>query len=137
MYVISGLYSFTLLVQVLFLMMEEFYKYSVIVDILLHKILFEAQAITIYWVLEHTGSGLKLMSHRLNDGSMQFEGEDRTGKHLFTFRIASNETDALLKKRTSSDFTDQDADITQHTFALTEGEMISEYDTNEQLLLLE
>ena len=70
MYVITWLYSLTLLVQVLFLMMEEFYSYSVIIDIIMHKILFAAQAITIYWLLEHTGSGLKLMSHRLNDGSM-------------------------------------------------------------------
>lgn len=106
MYVITWLYSLTLLVQVVFLMMETFYSYSVIIDIILHKILFAAQAITIYWLLEHTGSGLKLMSHRLNDGSMQFEGEDRAGKHLFTFKIASNESDALLKRRTNSDFTD-------------------------------
>ena len=137
MYIITGLYCFTLLVQVSFLMLEEFYKYSIIVDILLHKFLFEAQAITIYWLLEHTGSGLKLISHRLNDGSMQFEGEDRTGKHLFTFRIANRESDTMIKKRSNSDFTDQDADLTFQTLGVTEGDLISEYDTNEQLLMLE
>ena len=70
MYVITGLYCFTLIIQVAYLLTYTISDYSIVIDIFLHKIANLAEAITIFWMLESTGSGLKLISHRLNDGNM-------------------------------------------------------------------
>ena len=56
--------------------------------------------IVIFIMLLRTGSGLKLIPHKLVDGSIQFEGYEKSAnKHLFTFKIdMSSETGNHLLK---------------------------------------
>lgn len=69
-YVITGLFFFSFGVQITYLLTYTLSDYSVVVDILLHKLCGLLEVLTIYIMLERTGSGLKLVSHQLNDGSI-------------------------------------------------------------------
>ena len=61
-------------------------------------------------MIKKTGSGLTLVPHKLNNGTIQFEGYDEDKQHLFTFTLGQDDDEEtqdsrVLKMRTSSEFT--------------------------------
>ena len=54
-------------------------------------------------MLIRTGTGLKLIPHRLNNNHIQFEGYDRHNKHLFTFILADEQTNTTQTVTSSGD----------------------------------
>ena len=66
-YIICGLYGFILLLQIFYLFSYNFIKNSLISVALLHFVSYLCYQITIYWTLQKTGSGLRLVPHKLNN----------------------------------------------------------------------
>ena len=75
------------------------------------------QCVTVYYMLVKSGSGLRLVPHKLLSGKIQFEGYDKDNQHLFTFTLANeSEEDTadgqIVKttRRTNSGFTADDGE---------------------------
>ena len=72
-----ALYFSTFVLGIMFLITYELFEFSIEVCQLLHKIVGTFQLITIYYMLLQTGSGLRLVPHKLVNGNIQFEGYDK------------------------------------------------------------
>ena len=81
------------------------FENSLISVALLHFISYFCTQVTVYVMLQRTGSGLHLVPHKLNNNEIQFEGYDKDMKHLFTFRLANHDENGVENangKRTNS-----------------------------------
>ena len=91
-----------------------------------------------------TGTGLNLVSHRLINGQMQYEGYDNKQKHLFTFTVPDCDGDGCKIERTNSvpdsEFSGDDSRIEQTAYGesmMDATEKMTEYDATEKLLVLQ
>lgn len=79
------------------------------------------------------------MPHKLNNNEIQFEGYDKDMKHLFTFRIAYNDTEANPDQKRSgslameSEFSNEETEQFNKTYgeSMIEGDRLTEYDVTE------
>lgn len=84
-YCIYGLYCFIFAVQMAYLFSYQLMKNAIIVSTLIHLSSYFLITLIVFVMLLRTGNGLKMVTHRLQDGSIQYEGYDKNEKHLFTF----------------------------------------------------
>ncbi len=91
-----------------------------------------------------TGTGLNLVSHRLINGQMQYEGYDNKQKHLFTFTVPECDGNGLKIERGNSmhdsEFSGDDSRMEQTAYnesMMDATEKMTEYDATEKLLVLQ
>lgn len=68
-----------------YLFSYQYISNAIIVSTLIHLVQFFAVQLVVFLMLIRTGSGLKMISHKLESGEIQYEGYDQNNKHLFTF----------------------------------------------------
>ena len=126
-------------------MSYQFIHNALIIVALLHFISYFCIQVTLYIILQKTGSGLHLVPHKLNNNEIQFEGYDKDMKHLFTFRLADQygEDGSPYVRRSGdshaneSEFSNDETSHYGFGESLCEGDRMTEYDAAEQLLNLQ
>ena len=69
-YVITSLYIATLAISMAFLITYQFFDFQIVVEQLLHKLVGLMQILTVYIMIQKSGSGLSLVPHKLNNGAI-------------------------------------------------------------------
>ena len=90
-YVICGIFFFILCLEVFYLLSNTAFQIMVISVALCHFFTYLLVEVGVFVLLVKTGTELKLVSHRLNNGKMQFEGYSKDNKHLFTFVVGDRQ----------------------------------------------
>lgn len=75
-YSIYALYCFIFVIQMAYLFSYQYVSNAIIVSTLIHLVSYFLVQLIVFIMLLRMGSGLKLVSHCLNDGEFQFEGYD-------------------------------------------------------------
>lgn len=103
-YVVLGIFVFILSLQFIYVLCGEFFDSIIIFITLAHFMSYLVITVAVFWMLVTTGNGLHLVSHRLNNGQMQYEGYDNKKKHLFTFIVPEVDEDGkkIVSMRTDS-----------------------------------
>ena len=122
-------------------MSYQFVRNALVVVALFHFVSYFCIQVTLYIILQKTGSGLHMVPHKLNNNEIQFEGYDKDMKHLFTFRLAdrNEEGNASGRRNSQANNSEFSNDETSHYAfgeSLIEGDRMTEYDATEQLLNL-
>lgn len=130
------------------MLLYEYVDNVIIYITLFHFIFYFLLEVAIFILLIKTGSGLKLVPHKLKNNWLQFEGYDSQGKHLFTFTLNEYQTTAtqIVNIRTrsdSSEFSGDDEvsglDLTNHNDSHLDTSMqekFTDYEAAEKLLTL-
>jgi len=148
-YLICGIYLVIACLQLVYVMTYEYVNNVIVYITLVHFGGYFLLQVAIYFMLLRTGSGLKLVPHKLKNNWLQFEGYDSSGKHLFTFTLNDHKTEvakgtkvvSLRTRSESSEFSgDEDfskVEITNVESQLDLTERLTEYDAAEKLLNLQ
>lgn len=126
-YSIYALYCFLFGVQMAYLFSYQYVPNAIIVSTMIHLINYFAVQLIVFLMLIRTGCGLKIHSHQLNNGAMQYEGYDHNNKHLFTFTVGDNE---LKFSTTSPTGDDSDSSEDNESQSNLDKTFNSNYDTN-------
>ena len=142
-YVICGIFLFILCLEVFYLLSNVQFQMMVVITALCHFFTYFVVEVAVFVMLLKTGTDLKLVSHRLNNGKLQFEGYSKDNKHLFTFvvgdtaRLSSSRRSipARTESQMDSEFSHDD-DVSKDESNI-EGDRLTEYDATEKLLFLQ
>ena len=147
-YLIGFIFIFVAAMQIVYMVSYQFISNVIVYLTLLNFVNYLVVMLCVFIMLLRTGSGLVLLPHRLNDGTIQYEGYTKENKHLFTFKISFGpQANGLAPVRADS-FTSEDTDNNElasreltSTFvgSLCDAnhEKLTEYDATERLLSLQ
>ena len=67
---IMSMYAATFMLGILFCVTYTFFYYQIVIEQIVHKIVGLIQCATVYIMLRKSGSGLRLVPHKLNGGAI-------------------------------------------------------------------